>query len=58
MKARITVLGGDGIGPEVVAEGVRCLLAVGEKFGHSFDLVEADFGGIAIDRHQDPLLNQ
>jgi 3-isopropylmalate dehydrogenase len=55
MKARITVLGGDGIGPEVVAEGIRCLLAVGEKFGHSFELTEADFGGIAIDRHQDPL---
>lgn len=55
MKARITVLGGDGIGPEVVAEGVRCLRAIGEKFGHTFELVEADFGGIAIDRHQDPL---
>ena len=43
MKARITVLGGDGIGPEVVAEGVRCLKAIGEKFGHTFDLTEADF---------------
>ena len=55
MKARITVLGGDGIGPEVVAEGVRCLRAVGEKFGHQFELTEAPFGGIAIDRHGDPL---
>ncbi len=41
MKARITVLGGDGIGPEVVAEGVRCLKAVGEKFGHTFELTES-----------------
>ena len=55
MKARITVLGGDGIGPEVVAEGVRCLRAVGEKFDHQFELTEAPFGGIAIDRHGDPL---
>ena len=55
MKARITVLGGDGIGPEVVAEGVRCLRSVGEKFGHQFELTEAPFGGIAIDRHGDPL---
>ncbi len=55
MKARITVLGGDGIGPEVVAEGVRCLRTIGTRFGHTFDLTEADFGGIAIDRHGDPL---
>jgi 3-isopropylmalate dehydrogenase len=55
MKARITVLGGDGIGPEVIAAGVRALLAIGEKFGHTFELCEADFGGIAVDRHNDPL---
>ena len=55
MKARITVLGGDGIGPEVVAEGVRCLRAVGEKFGHQVELTEAPFGGIAIDQYGDPL---
>jgi 3-isopropylmalate dehydrogenase len=55
MKARITVLGGDGIGPEVVAEGVRCLKAVAEAFGHQFELREAQFGGCAIDAHGDPL---
>jgi 3-isopropylmalate dehydrogenase len=55
MKARIAILGGDGIGPEVIAEGVRCLRTIGERFGHTFELVEADFGGIAIDRHGDPL---
>jgi 3-isopropylmalate dehydrogenase len=55
MKARITVLGGDGIGPDVVAEGVRCLRTIGTRFGHTFELTEADFGGIAIDRHGDPL---
>jgi 3-isopropylmalate dehydrogenase len=55
MKARITVLGGDGIGPDVVAEGVRCLRTIGTRFGHTFELTEADFGGIAIDKHEDPL---
>lgn len=55
MKARIAVLGGDGIGPEVVAEGVRCLRTLADRFGHTFDLVHADFGGCAIDKYGDPL---
>jgi 3-isopropylmalate dehydrogenase len=55
MKARITVLGGDGIGPEVTREGVRALQRVAELYGHDFALTERDFGGIAIDNHNDPL---
>ena len=55
MRARIAVLPGDGIGPEVIAEGVRCLHAVGARFGHEFELDELPFGGAAIDRHADPL---
>ena len=38
MHAVITALPGDGIGPEVVAEGRRVLEAVGERFGHTFDM--------------------
>ena len=34
---RILVLPGDGIGPEVTAEGVRALEAVGKRFGHTFE---------------------
>jgi 3-isopropylmalate dehydrogenase len=49
MKARIAVLGGDGIGPEVTAQGVRVLQAVAERFGHEFEFVEALIGGAAID---------
>src|SRR5438105_7796562 len=49
MEAVITVLPGDGIGPEVVAEGVRVLQAVGERWGHRFALREAPLGGCAID---------
>ena len=55
MKARITVLPGDGIGPEVTREGVRALQRVAQVFGHDFQLTECDFGGVAIDRAADPL---
>jgi 3-isopropylmalate dehydrogenase len=55
MKAHIAVLGGDGIGPEVVAEGLRVLRAVEQSFGHEFSLTELPFGGVAIDSHGDPL---
>ena len=48
---RITVLPGDGIGPEVVAEGLRVLGAVGERFGHRFDLDQHVVGGASIDAH-------
>jgi 3-isopropylmalate dehydrogenase len=49
MQAVITLLPGDGIGPDVVAEGVRVLKAVGQRFGHTFELHEALLGGCAID---------
>ncbi len=44
----ITVLAGDGIGPEVTAEAVRVLEAVGRRFGHSFDLQSALVGHAAV----------
>jgi 3-isopropylmalate dehydrogenase len=47
----IAVLPGDGVGPEVVAEGVRVLKRVGERFGHQFDLHYGDIGGASIDNH-------
>src|SRR5580692_10104178 len=55
MKARVAVLAGDGIGPEVIAEGLRCLRSVADLFGHEFELIELPFGGAAIDAHADPL---
>jgi 3-isopropylmalate dehydrogenase len=55
MKATLAVLGGDGIGPEVVAEGLRCLDAIGSAFGHEFALTQVPFGGAAIDASGDPL---
>jgi 3-isopropylmalate dehydrogenase len=55
MKARIAVLAGDGVGPEVIAEAERCLRAVAQLFGHSFELIPAPFGGAAIDAVAEPL---
>jgi 3-isopropylmalate dehydrogenase len=55
MRAEIVVLRGDGIGPEVIAEGVRCLRAVTEARGHELTLIDLPFGGMAIDATGDPL---
>ncbi|HEX2658153.1 MAG TPA: 3-isopropylmalate dehydrogenase [Polyangia bacterium] len=49
MRASIAVLPGDGIGPEVTAEALKVLAAVGKKFGHDFATREALIGGAAID---------
>ncbi|HUE96891.1 MAG TPA: 3-isopropylmalate dehydrogenase, partial [Longimicrobiaceae bacterium] len=49
MKATILILPGDGIGPEVAAEGLRVLRAVADRWGHEFEYPEALLGGCAID---------
>ena len=51
MKFDIALLPGDGIGPEVAAEGVKVLEAVGRRFQREFALHYGDIGGIAIDRY-------
>ena len=55
MEKKITVLPGDGIGPEVVAQGVKVIEAINHLFDHKFHLKEADFGAISIDKHGTPL---
>jgi 3-isopropylmalate dehydrogenase len=55
MKASIAVLAGDGVGPEVINEALRCLERIAALFNHQFELAPAPFGGIAIDAHADPL---
>lgn len=49
MNANIVLLPGDGIGPEVVAEGRRVLQAVADLFGHQFQFRSFPIGGNAID---------
>jgi 3-isopropylmalate dehydrogenase len=58
MRARIALLPGDGIGPEVLAQGVRVLSAVAERWGHSFETPSALIGGAAIDATGSPLPNE
>ncbi len=49
MDYNITLIKGDGIGPEVIDEAVKVLNKIGEKFGHSFAFTEKLAGGCAID---------
>lgn len=54
MKKNIGVLAGDGIGPEIIREGLKVLRAVEQRFGHSFTYTEALVGAAAIDATGDP----
>ncbi len=55
MKLRITVLPGDGIGPEVTAEAVQVMQAVAAINGYKFDFEEHAIGGVAIREFGSPL---
>jgi len=55
MKLKITILPGDGVGPEVTAEAVRVLQTVGEFAGHDFQFQEKPFGGAAYRASGSPL---
>lgn len=55
MHLKITVLPGDGIGPEVTRQAVRILRAVSDLGGHDFHFHEAAIGGAAIERFGSPL---
>ena len=52
---RVALLAGDGIGPEIVAEGARVIRAVSERWGHSIELNEGLIGGCALDARGTPL---
>ena len=54
MKLKIAVLPGDGIGPEIMKQGVAVMDAIAEKFGHEFEYEEAIVGAHAIDVVGDP----
>jgi len=49
MKFDVAVLPGDGVGPEVIAESIKVLKAVGRRFGHEFSLQYGLVGGASID---------
>lgn len=50
----IAVLAGDGIGPEIMAEALKCLQVFRDE-GLSIETKTAPVGGIAVDLHGDPL---
>ncbi len=54
MELKVAVLPGDGIGPEIMKQGVAVLDAVAEKFGHQVEYKEAICGAHAIDEVGDP----
>ena len=49
MDARIVLLPGDGIGPEIIAQARRVLEVIAKRFGHRFEMPEHAIGGNAID---------
>jgi len=55
MRLKIALLGGDGIGPEVLEQSVKCLKAVEETFNHQFIFTEAPVGAVAISNNGQPL---
>ena len=55
MKLKITVLPGDGIGPEVTREAVRILETVAEAYDHNFEFDEQPVGGAGIKQLGSPL---
>ena len=58
MEYRITVIPGDGIGPEIVTEAKKVLDRVGQVFGHTFHYTEVDMGGVSIDKYGVPLTKE
>ena len=54
MKLKIAVLSGDGIGPEIMQQGVAVMDAIARKFGHEFTYQEALVGATAIETVGDP----
>jgi 3-isopropylmalate dehydrogenase len=58
MEFDVAVLPGDGIGPEVIAQALKVLQTVSEKFGYSFHLHDGLIGGVSIDTLGTALSNE
>ena len=53
MNYNISLIPGDGIGPEIVAEAKKVLDKICEKYGHTFSYSEVLLGGASIDAEAD-----
>ena len=58
MNFNITLLPGDGIGPEVITEAVRVLDVIGSRYNHTFQYKERLMGGCSIDRYGTSLTDE
>ncbi len=58
MNFKITLLPGDGIGPEVVHEATRVLDSIAKKYNHIFNFQERLMGGCSIDKHGSSLTDE
>ena len=58
MNFNITLLPGDGIGPEVVVEAVRVLDVIASKYKHAFKYAEQLMGGCSIDKYGSSLTDE
>lgn len=58
MNFKLTLLPGDGIGPEVVAQAARVLQALADQFGHTFTFSERLIGGCSIDKFGSSLTDE
>ena len=54
MRLKIAILPGDGIGPEVMGQGLATLDAIAKRFGHEFEYNEAPCGAHGIEVAGDP----
>ena len=58
MNFKITLLPGDGIGPEVVGEAVQVLETIASKYKYTFDFQERLMGGCSIDKYGSSLTDE
>lgn len=58
MNKKITVIKGDGIGPEIITEAQKVLDKVCQKFGHKFEYTDILMGGCSIDKYGVPLTDE
>lgn len=55
MDLKIAVLPGDGVGPEVMDQAIKCLKVIEDLYSHTFSIATADIGAIAMESTGDPL---
>ncbi len=58
MKAKLGIIAGDGIGPEIVEQAKRVLEAIALVYNHKFEYVDIDMGGCSIDKYGTSLTDE